>query len=748
MAESSGAGDVSARKRQAVELARAGRIDEAAALLETLAGSRSGADDATRGWAATQLEKLRSSRKTIDVAALCSAAEDLFRKYDYEQAAALLLPIPVSQRTTESKKLLERSIRLRDEVAELTHDLKENLAARQFETLDADVKRLLQICPPSSLGKRLKTALDTYRGIPASRRKYRVDTNGELLEAVPSRLIPGMVLGLVVFVSLGWGASKWLRDQRRDVMFQVSPAAAERLKAAGIGSLEIGINGTRQTLPLDGLAVRLASGTHNYEVFGDAVSLVGPVPFEVGEALPGLFTLDLPLPSAVAAVPQGPALAVVPPGPAVGVAPPPPQQVILPATPPPMPAAAPEPVPAPAPPAGGAPGAELLAKKEAGPMTAEPDPEAAAVDGRQAPFLALGARFYRDGRYAPTPLFIVPPEAAENRLKILKLMVDHAWIEGLEWPPTQPVTPEEVELVGETPVTWITIEARHFALLKNPKIRGVAINFRPGPETEKDFEPVTQLPDLAALRLIVHEKTKVTGGFLSRLRNPAGIRHYSAEIYGGHANYIGTIARFPELETLSVQWRDAGKKTATLRLTGGTRLRNLWINDVSITRDSYKALGAAPDLFRLSLRNTDTKDVDMAQLTGLRNLKSLSLASVAVTDKGLQALEGMTSLESVTLSKLPIKGPGLAFLKSQPNLDLKQLRLWSLDLTDEDVEVFGELPNVTTLDVSYLRLTQRGIKELAAMPHFEKLICNPIQLPESEVGPLTEGKSLKIEVRK
>ena len=82
MAESSGAGDVSSRKRRAVELARAGRIDEAAALLEKLAGSRGGADEATREWAATQLEKLRPSRKTIDVAALCAAAEELFRKYD------------------------------------------------------------------------------------------------------------------------------------------------------------------------------------------------------------------------------------------------------------------------------------------------------------------------------------------------------------------------------------------------------------------------------------------------------------------------------------------------------------------------------------------------------------------------------------------------------------------------------------------------------------------------------------------
>ena len=381
-------------------------------------------------------------------------------------------------------------------------------------------------------------------------------------------------------------------------------------------------------------------------------------------------------------------------------------------------------------------------------MSAEPEPGASAPDGNQAAFLALGARFYRDGRVSPNPLILVPPDAVENRQKVLKLLADHAWIDGIEWPRTQLVTLEEVALVGETAITRMEIEARNFLLLKNPRLRAVAINLRPGPETEKDFESVTELPDLEAIRLVVHDKTKVTGGFLSRLRNPAGIRHYSVEVYGGQANYIGAIARFPELETLSVQWRDAGKKTASLRLTGGTRLRNLWINDVSLTRDSYKLLGAAPDLVRLSLSDTGTKDADFAQMKGLKSLKSLSLTDVAVTDKGLEALEGLTTLESVTLNKLPVKGPGLAFLKAQPNLDLKQLHLYSLQMTDADVGVFDELQNVTTLDISYLWFTKAGVTSLAAMPHLEKLVCSSTQISEQDAAALTQGKTLKIEVRK
>ena len=126
-------------------------------------------------------------------------------------------------------------------------------------------------------------------------------------------------------------------------------------------------------------------------------------------------------------------------------------------------------------------------------------------------------------------------------------------------------------------------------------------------------------------------------------------------------------------------------------LAGLTRLRELHLDDSSITDAGLESLARMTQLRILSLRETDVTDAGLRHLTGMSELRELTLDMTRVTSAGLKHLAGLTQLQELRLSHTPVSNAGLVHLAN-----LTQLKHLSLSST---------------------RVTGAGLKHLAGLPY-------------------------------
>jgi Leucine-rich repeat (LRR) protein len=126
----------------------------------------------------------------------------------------------------------------------------------------------------------------------------------------------------------------------------------------------------------------------------------------------------------------------------------------------------------------------------------------------------------------------------------------------------------------------------------------------------------------------------------------------------------------------------------------------------------------------ITLENSDTDDLDLADLRGLKTLRSLSLGRYSkVTDTGLFYLQGLTGLEELDLEGATIHGAGLRYLA--PLKKLKKLRLPNdvRDAGERTMEVLAGLPELESLSISQYSTKLKGpaVAKLAALKKLKEL---------------------------
>ncbi|GAB5551845.1 MAG: hypothetical protein Sapg2KO_14360 [Saprospiraceae bacterium] len=87
----------------------------------------------------------------------------------------------------------------------------------------------------------------------------------------------------------------------------------------------------------------------------------------------------------------------------------------------------------------------------------------------------------------------------------------------------------------------------------------------------------------------------------------------------------------------------------------------IWLNlsNQSLPVQAFDFLKNMPNLYRLQLQNTNTKDKDLKSLIDLKHLNTLNLFGASITDKSIPHLVQMKQLEVLFIGNTPLQEMGL-----------------------------------------------------------------------------------------
>ncbi len=153
---------------------------------------------------------------------------------------------------------------------------------------------------------------------------------------------------------------------------------------------------------------------------------------------------------------------------------------------------------------------------------------------------------------------------------------------------------------------------------------------------------------------------------------------------------------------------------------GATELDGIWLGSPYDWNDKHIALiSRLTGLRTLSLNHANVTDSCIADLNKLTRLRHLRAEFTCFTGQGLCRLKRLPELEALAYS-----GPGcVPFLRKMANSkSVKELKLKSCDLVDDDMKILSTIPNLTTLDLSRNPgLTDRGISCLEGLKNIREL---------------------------
>src|SRR5262249_6970399 len=134
-------------------------------------------------------------------------------------------------------------------------------------------------------------------------------------------------------------------------------------------------------------------------------------------------------------------------------------------------------------------------------------------------------------------------------------------------------------------------------------------------------------------------------------------------------------------------------------------------------------------LERLNLRGTDITDTSLQYIGGLTSLKSLDVSYTQVTNNGMEYLAGLRNLEGFSVGRNKVQRGALRDVKALLRLTLLNLNgaqkrssgLWTVALTDLDLESIGGLKQLRGLDLGGMKFGDLGLPHLAAMSELTSL---------------------------
>ena len=150
------------------------------------------------------------------------------------------------------------------------------------------------------------------------------------------------------------------------------------------------------------------------------------------------------------------------------------------------------------------------------------------------------------------------------------------------------------------------------------------------------------------------------------------------------------------------------------------------------------------DLERLNLRGTDITDTTLQYLAAFPALKSLDISHTQVTNNGMEYLPALRNLEELRVGGNKVTGVGLRWLRVLPNLRVLDLNgtqkrnsgLWSVSLTDLDVEMLGGFKQLQELNLAGAKITDAALGGVSRLTHLRALDLSRTQVSGKGIGNL------------
>ena len=326
------------RKREIVGLLQGGQFGPAADALEKLAHATGTGSDSYAAWARRELARVRALPANLleKGPAVVETAIDLIASQQYAEAVDLLQAVPADYCSTEAAKLLDKATKLRQEAQQLNARMQQAVRTQQYDGLQNNLSRLLELQPGNLIARELYDKLATYApGRPyrfdksgkllsahrtpllvllgstmrqalrgyAQRQKYRRDPAGKRVSAAepaparPALPILPIAIAAVAFALIVLAIVVLLRDGDQTVRVEIDDALLAD------NSITLHIDGNRMEIAGLGETIKLAPGDHGYELRrGD--ELIRSAEFEVLKGDAAVLRISLGDPS-VASVDAG-----------------------------------------------------------------------------------------------------------------------------------------------------------------------------------------------------------------------------------------------------------------------------------------------------------------------------------------------------------------------------------------------------------------------------------------------------------
>ena len=178
-------------------------------------------------------------------------------------------------------------------------------------------------------------------------------------------------------------------------------------------------------------------------------------------------------------------------------------------------------------------------------------------------------------------------------------------------------------------------------------------------------------------------------------------------------------------------------------LTGVTELDLYSVERITDVAIAY--IRGWKDLERLNLRGTDITDTTLQYLAAFPGLKSLDISHTQVTNNGMEYLAVLRNLEELRLGGNKVTGVGLRWLRVLPNLRVLDLNgtqkrnsgLWSVSLTDLDVEMLGGFKQLHELNLGGAKITDAALSGFSRLTHLRSLDLSRTEVSGKGIGNLS-----------
>lgn len=168
-------------------------------------------------------------------------------------------------------------------------------------------------------------------------------------------------------------------------------------------------------------------------------------------------------------------------------------------------------------------------------------------------------------------------------------------------------------------------------------------------------------------------------------------------------------------------------------LTYVSRLKSIHCIDLDksdVSDIGLKLLEDLPYLSELSVDSTEITAEGLARFRNLKNLWNLDAGRIRNVRVLLLALKDSPSLKVFSISGSDLSDADVPLLIDLPNVD--NLNLGSTAITDQAMKYISRLKKVTRLDIGYTRITSRSLNDLKSMRQLVSLTITPGMFSESQ----------------
>ncbi len=214
------------------------------------------------------------------------------------------------------------------------------------------------------------------------------------------------------------------------------------------------------------------------------------------------------------------------------------------------------------------------------------------------------------------------------------------------------------------------------------------------------------------LTALLFRGNEVTDARLANFRNCKKLR--VLDLLWGTAVTDAGLANFmdcPDLTILVIQAGRGVTKAGLSHFRECKQLVTLWLFAERVTDEGIANFSNLTKLEELTI-HSPISGVGLSQFKACKQLRSLSLVSGHLNDADLRVFEECKNLTELSVYFTPIDGSGLVHFRESKKL--ASLGFSNSNLSDEHLLRLADYPLLTSVDVRATKVTEAGVKKLAA----------------------------------